>query len=366
MGSIYIVTPASVYTGGPTALYYLCHYLKKYSDMNVLIAFRGVIEGKNPVHPNYEQFKCDWIPLDEIKDKSENICIVPEIYPDLLHRYRRLKKIIYWLAVDNFFFSRIFRSKLSALVAAIKNPGVLKYGFPSRKKVNDWLSYFAHIEILKAQKNKSIKKLIQIADFHIAQSKYAYQFLSRLDVSHEKIYILREPIEDDFLNKEIDFSKKENLVTYNARKAFSIVNEILAKLSTQRRDIKVIPLKNVGKTGMIDILSRSKVFIDIGIHPGADRPPREAAVLGNVVVVNRHGGCQYFEDCPIPDPYIRNCNDLACTDLDTNTEVEQFIDYIENFDIHIQKFKYFVEYVKNQKVKYLDAIQELSQVLKSL
>ena len=40
---------------------------------------------------------------------------------------------------------------------------------------------------------------------------------------------------------------------------------------------------------IIQILSRSKIYIDFGFHPGVDHLPREAAILKNCIITNKEG-----------------------------------------------------------------------------
>ena len=47
--------------------------------------------------------------------------------------------------------------------------------------------------------------------------------------------------------------------------------------------------------------STSKIFMDLGIHPGRERMPREAAVMGCILIVAK-GSLNNF-DVPINDLY---------------------------------------------------------------
>lgn len=112
---IYIVLPAHVYTGGPTALFQLCYYLNKRFGVDAKIAFINMRRGEDPVHPNYKKFKCKWLPLQEIEDCSRNLIIFPETLANLVGKFRFSRKAIYWLAIDNFFLSQYSGSKISRL-----------------------------------------------------------------------------------------------------------------------------------------------------------------------------------------------------------------------------------------------------------
>lgn len=368
--AIYMVVPAHVYTGGPTALFQLCHYLNKHFGIDARIAFINIREEGNPIHPCYKKFECQWLPLKKVKDDPGNIIIFPETLTNLVDKFRFSKKVIYWLAVDNFFLSRYPTSKISKFLFLVRTfPNILRFLYIPDKRIllwNDYKQYIAYDEIVKVMENGALQEFLSKIDLHIAQSIYARNFLIKLGVDKERIPILREPLEEEFLNAKINYDKKEDIVAFNARKAFSIVDRILSKLKKRNKTLKIIPLMNVGKEGMIKTLGKSKVFVDIGLHPGRDRPPREAAVLGNIVIVNRRGGCYFFEDCPIPGEYKIYCRDLACRDLNINNTVNLIEDCLENYHQHINKFQEFREYVKNEVNLYLKDLENLLALIEEL
>ena len=55
------------------------------------------------------------------------------------------------------------------------------------------------------------------------------------------------------------------------------------------------------ETNIIAIFSSSSLqYIDFGPHPGMDRLPREAALAGCVVIINREGAANFESDVPLP------------------------------------------------------------------
>ncbi|MEM2206876.1 MAG: hypothetical protein QXK16_06620, partial [Sulfolobales archaeon] len=243
----------------------------------------------------------------------------------------------------------------------------LKYGCFHYKGVqNDIMHYIAFKEISNAINNPSqILRLIEKVELHIAQSLYSRNFLVKIGIDKSKVLIIREPLEEEFLNARISFENRKDIIAFNARKAFSITYKALSKVKQQNNDIKIIPLTNVGKEGMLRILSNSKVFVDIGLHPGRDRPFREAGLLGNVVIVNRSGGCYYFEDCPIPDAYTIKCRSIACRDLSVNRLINLIIDCIDNYEHHVANFQKLREYLISEHELYLKDLNKLlNNVLK--
>lgn len=54
---------------------------------------------------------------------------------------------------------------------------------------------------------------------------------------------------------------------------------------------------------VVELLSSSKVYIDFGFHPGKDRIPREAVLLGNCILTSRKGSANNLMDIPIASDY---------------------------------------------------------------
>lgn len=54
---------------------------------------------------------------------------------------------------------------------------------------------------------------------------------------------------------------------------------------------------------VIALLQKAKVYIDFGHHPGKDRIPREACMLGCCVITSKKGSARFQEDVPISDDY---------------------------------------------------------------
>lgn len=363
MRKMYIVTPAGVYTGGPTALFQLCHSLNEYFNVNAIISFTGVKEDVNPVHPNYMGYKCKWIPISKVDDDSRNLLVLPETQTYLLKKFKNLRKAIYWLSVDNFILNHYFSSRVPKILF-YKDffLYVLRYGFTAYRKwmVNDVRHYIACREILNAiDKRDEFLKFLNEVDLHIAQSLYAKNFIIRLGIDESKVCMLREPIEEEFLNTTISFNEKEDVITFNARKSFSIVYRALSKVKLWKKHVTIFALRNIGRENMIKILKKSKVFVDVGHHPGRDRPFREAGALCNVVIINRDGGYYYFDDCPVPDNYAIKCNNIACRDININYLTSLIIDCLENYEHHIKNFHELMNYIKMEPKLYLNDLEKL-------
>lgn len=64
-----------------------------------------------------------------------------------------------------------------------------------------------------------------------------------------------------------------------------------------------VPIENMKREEVIQLLQRAKIYIDFGSHPGKDRIPREAAVLECCVITGKRGSAKYRRDINIPEKY---------------------------------------------------------------
>jgi len=375
--AVFVFAPAQYYTGGVTALYQLCKNLNNYID--TYIAFIDTLSDEKIekyIHQNYLHFRCDHVSQSKVLDSKDHIIVIPESRPDLIAKYKFSKKIIYWLSVDNFLvsISPISRSVavklLYNLISSSRFDLIWFFGLSIFKRYlkNDRTYIRLLSNALKGEYYSSFArdKTVQIppADVHILQSYYVYNFLTNF-AKTSKMFFLHEPLEDDYLNFPISKDRKEDIVTWNTRKAYPITLKVIKAL--KKNKVHVVDLENVGKGNMINILGKSKIFIDIGIHPGRDRPPREAVVLGNIAVVNNHGGCFYYDDCMIEPPFKVDCYTETKCNIDPKKVAEDILHYMENYEYYYKKyFTKFRDYILEEPKLYQKEIEQLAKVLSEL
>jgi hypothetical protein len=357
---VYILAPAGVYTGGPTALFQLCKALRE-EEISAMMAFYGNINSvNNPVHPNYQKYQVPWTILDKIEDGKDVAVIAPETATDKLARFTQAKKIIYWLAVDNYVLKSYKPSKIQFILHILKNYMFDSYLAYSLITNNIRIYYNAYLSnFVKSLMDKKAV-LLPKADLHLAQSKYAYHFLKENGI--ENILTIHEPLEEEFLSKakKIKHNEKIDAIAWNARKAYPSGLRLVRCL--KKRGLPIFDLKNVGKNSMIEILSKTKIFLDIGFHPGRDRPAREAIVLDNITVVNNHGGYYYFEDLMIPPEFKLNL--YLDSPVDYNELAKRMVYYLQNFEDCIKKFYSVKEYIMGEPILFSRDVQVLSEILK--
>jgi len=387
---VYIVAPANVYTGGPTALHQLCRCINSFNDVKCLMAYYGASEGEDPVHPEYKKYRLEYLLLNDIKDTPQSLVIVPAVQISILSRFTRAKKAVYWLSVDNFFlslhkgsrvtrwmnilsfsFERDFYAFVEAVTRVLRR--YLKSSVDSLYKyAGDVQRYIVLRKFAEYESRLPVifNELVHI-DLHIAQSKYTELFLKyilKIDDEDRIKPLFGDPLEDEYLSVDVNELKKQklNVVTFDSRKAFNVTFRI-ARLIEEKSKFKVIPLENVGKRRIMKFLSVSKVFLGIGHHPGKDRPPREAAALGNIVLINRGGGYYFYEDIPIPNEFTIHCRDITCRDIDVHKIADKVLEIVENYEYYLRKFEAYIKHVKvAEPLQYLEMCRSLISTIRQL
>lgn len=344
---IYIACPAGAATGGPELLHQLTYNLRKHFNINAVI-FYYPPDHDSPIHKEYERYENPYV--KQIEDNNSNILIVPEIVSGmlLLNNYKEIRKIIWWLSIDNFYYSLLLRSKKNFFFYRLIN----KFSYLIIKKPLFDLSHIAqsHIESLKGSLILTKNPLVKQADFHLVQSFYAKNYLLNAGIGFQSVFYLSDYLNEDFLKAEIDLAKKKNIVAYNPQKGLFFTKKIIKSSS----NIKFIPLINMSRKEVMEILQTAKVYIDFGHHPGKDRLPREAAILGCCVITGKRGSARFFEDVPIQDEY-------KFEDKEENIPkiIEKIKDCFENFEERYKDFDYYRKIIKQEPQKFVEDLKKI-------
>lgn len=278
---IYVNIPSNVVAGGVESLYQLVDSINNnYGECYVI--WDNYNNNKMNIPTKYLHYNIKQ--GVSIEDSVNNLIIYPEIWTSKLSNFNNIKKSIWWLSVDN-----------------------------NGRQFTDF-------------SNNTIT--------HFFQSYYAFDYLNSNGVNN--ILALFDYIPDYFLNIKYDIRKKENIVIYNPAKGSELTNHIIE----QNPKIIFKPINNMSENQIIDLLKISKVYIDFGHHPGRDRIPREAAILGNCIITNKKGSSKYYNDLPISHNFkiddIKNVGSLIN-------------DCFDNFEENYNKFKLYRSNIKQQK-----------------
>lgn len=207
---------------------------------------------------------------DEFIDIASNCIIVPEVKIKHLNTIKNAKKIVWWQSVDNFFRQSDLCSsgKLAKIKSRIKFE--LRFSWLRRTKIE-----------------------------HYAQSEYAKQYLKSENIPFTGM--LTDYIGSEFTDAFTDARTmaRKNQIMFNPVKGV----EFTSQLRRACPDFTFIPLQGMSPSQIVQLCLESKVYIDFGEHPGKDRFPREAAILGCVIITGTRGSASNNVDIPIPTNY---------------------------------------------------------------
>lgn len=311
---VYVLCPASWFTGGPTLLHQLASQLLALGiDAQMVYLPPDGKKYDHPVSPEYEKYHVGW--SGDICDDEKNILIVFETYPWGLSYGKRIRKVLWWLSVDNHFESiaRYVNSIDIKKVTTVPMDNIYVFG---EKDIIHW-----------------------------CQSEYARQFVRCNGVPEENIFMVEDYLSHGFLKGDYDLSQKKNIVVYNPKKGM----EFTEKIIEQRPDIDWRPIQDMTPEQVKELLLQAKVYIDFGNHPGKDRIPREAALSGCVVITGRRGAAANEIDIPIPVEYKLSEYDIGRI-LDTIDGV--FTDFLAAYQ---QQYAYR-QHIKHDFLRFVEEL----------
>ena len=336
---IYILCPANIDTGGPTDLHQLAYVLKNKYKKNVKMYYYPTLN-KNPTHKNYKLFKIPFV--KEVKDNKYNILIVPETFHLIQHskKFKNVQKYLWWLSVDNFlkhwFVNK--NNKISQLLVKIPHKLYVFFSIILSFKIQN-LTFFKYLKIIYFNLHFSNIFKIDNISLNLVHSKYQHDFLKLKKI---KSFYLSDYIRDEYFRayKKIKIKNKKNHICYNPSKC-TIFFKRFMKLNP---DLNFVPLKGLSLKAMMSTLSKSKIYMDFGFHPGQDHLPREAAILLNCIITNKEGSAAIYQDVPILEEF-------KFKEINYNFfNIRKKIDFIfEDFPSELNKFKYYRNYLFGQK-----------------
>ncbi|WP_075501829.1 hypothetical protein [Candidatus Pelagibacter communis] len=334
----YILSPSNFSSGGPKHLHQLGAELKNLGKNVFMYYYPNNIE--DPVHENLKSYDVPF--TRNIEDSNKNILIVAEVNDQILvsKEFKNIQKVLFWQSLDHFFITH-YQQNFSKYIKSI-----IKIPFKIINKFNDLTkNYFGNLSLAKYLKtiylNFPFSNLVKKDDFklNLAQSYYQHKILSSKNV--ETLY-LNDFIRDEFFQaaKRLSLKDKENTICYYPVKSSSFMNRIIEK----NPNLKFVPLYNYSIKEIIEILSKSKIYIDFGYHPGVDGLPREAAILRNCILTNKEGSAFYSEAVPIYEQYKFDEKQKNLI------RIKKKINYIfDNFEDELKNFEHYVGILENEE-----------------
>ena len=198
-------------------------------------------------------------------DADDTLFILPEVATRLIFRVKRGQVAIWWLSVESYYATRSLNV----------------------------LSRIGHV----AAKTAFLFFVLRRYE-HLAQSEYARAHLARYGI---RAHPLGDHLNPDYLTHahKADEGVRENIILYNPKKGAAITQRLIDFCS----DFDFVPIRNLSREEVLELMRRAKLYVDFGHHPGKDRMPREAAIAGCCIITGQQGAAGNDIDVAIPRRY---------------------------------------------------------------
>lgn len=304
--NIYVICPNLVKTGGTELLHQLVYEINQISPKAIISYSEKEKTYYDAVNPNFRKYIGEnviWV--DDIIDVETNLIIIPEVFSDYVCKFSRAQIYFWWLSVDNFI-----------------NTGGMN----------------------------NLNHIAGRVTKHLYQSEYARLFLNKIGINESNCEELSDYINDDFFEDRFEREKKEDIVAYNPKKGYLFTQELIQ----YAKDICFVSICNMTNTEVKQLLSKSKVYIDFGNHPGKDRIPREAALLNCCIITGKRGAALNPKDVRIPEQYKWEEEQNLIPKI-----VKQITDCFSSYDEKVAEFKVYRESIKEERKIFLEQVCEV-------
>ena len=185
--TVYILCPAYLKTGGTELVHQLAHTLDN-NDIDVYMVYLEGKENNTIYRPGaFDKYIKKECKLAEISDDEKNIVILPEIYPYMRRKWKKIRTAIWWMSVDHYVNN-------NGIINPIKNRGIIFF-----------------LKRLLRKKISLTTKDIKSVNYHLVQSYYANDYVLKQGIAEEKIYYLSDYINSEFMNKKLILKIKKIL-----------------------------------------------------------------------------------------------------------------------------------------------------------
>lgn len=304
---VFIVASGNQMSGGPELLHQLGDLLNR-DGRRAWMLYLPLGDAFDVPDP-YRRYDIAPAALADVSPGS--IVVLPEVCAPLVDQFPGCQVYFWWLSVDNFF-----------TVARHQPLGVLR----SRRTTG---------RQFRAMRNAGV--------YHLFQSEYARQLCEAQSLSPAAR--LGDYLAEEYLAAAArPRGAREDLVVYNPAKGKRRTQAILKSL-----DVPAVPIQGMSRAEILELLSRAKVYIDFGGHPGKDRIPREAVAAGCCVVTNRRGSAGNGIDIPIPDEFKVDDQRRGYPRAAADT-IRRLLD---DFDTHATKFDAYRDGIASERHGFL-------------
>ena len=325
---IYIVAPPSIASGGPELLHQLCYELNQLHINAQMFYYDKNNPQKryaNPIPHNYYRYNVNYV--EYIEDDENNLLIVPETITAPLKNYSSIKKCIWWLGANNYFW---FNE--DAILSTLCH----------------WIRYILHLPV-----QLTFAEIKELQVYHLAQCWYLKKFVEQKGILN--VGYLSDYINEDFINcvEQNREYEKRNIILYNPKRKQKLIKFLQRKNSA----LKFVPIKNMSQEEMRKLMCSAKLYIDLGRHPGKDRMPREAALCGCCILTSTLGSAGFYEDVPIPAEYKFDRKKENVPNI-----LNKIQNVMDNYEKEMLKFEGYRNFIKNERNVFLADVKRLFQI----
>lgn len=196
-----------------------------------------------------------------IDDDEENVLIVSESQSEVLNKYNKIVKCIWWLSLD-FYLTSSLNGAVQQATTKKRLPNFMRPVMFLKFVLND-------PKRLKSFRKLDNKKLSLY--YHMYNCEYEKEFLIRHNVPENKMAYLCGPLEKQYY--KIDFetvrNSKVDAVAYNpAKMDMKFLEKVKEKLSALNNNIRFVAIENMNREQVYETLKAAKVYVDFGFFPG--------------------------------------------------------------------------------------------------
>ena len=319
----YFSVPQGDRTGGPECLHQLADAVIRRGYRSVLVPMRG-FRGRTP-DPEYDVYQYEF--AEGIEDPANAILVMGEVSP--IESARELRQVpiertwLWWLSVHNGPDprNRYFRGSDQCCAFEPRPDGIPRDQLPeiSESTPPTHRTHFAdatYLGLVKEAYRRTVapyspsktprtfavesislaynRNFIEGAAGFLAQSVYAQGFCQTMlgrNAMPMTDYLRRPEIPPQTIQR--------NVVLYNGAKGYSKVTELAPLLP----DVEFRPIQNMSYQQVCEALAGAAAYVELGVPPGRDRLPREAAHFGTPSVLLCRGAAYCWDDFPLPAKY---------------------------------------------------------------
>lgn len=325
---IYVLTAPYYKTGGTELCHQLVYAINQLGG-TASILYKQACDEKY-VNPAFEKYVTDYAILTEdFYANNEDVIVIPESETILIPKFQKATIYLWWMSVDNYF--------------KWQN---LKYVYEEKKFLRTVKYLLTNYKLKK--KYLPLNKMDNVR-LHLAQSEYAVDFLKKNGITD--IRYLSDFINDDYIleSDNVTSVDKENIVIYNPSKGLLFTRNIIKGA----KNITFIALSGMSNNEIMSWMKKAKVYIDFGAHPGKDRMPREAAIMGCCIVTGRRGSAS-FDDVLIPDKYK-----FYDTKSNVASIVQTINDLLINYNERISEYANYRSKIRNEKKQFYTDVESV-------